>query len=108
MTGSGRLRVLAVSCVIAAAAVLLGGARALAAVHQTEARCSRPVTVARPHEPGHAAAQQRPQGSWRAHTLRAGGCGAWRQVHERMWHRRHMSSAPDQAPANQVPVSRRS
>jgi hypothetical protein len=29
------------------------------------------------------------RGSWRAHTLRAAGCGAWRQVHDRMRHRRN-------------------
>jgi hypothetical protein len=29
------------------------------------------------------------RGSWRAHALRAAGCGAWRQVHDRMRHRRN-------------------
>jgi hypothetical protein len=107
---------LAVSCVIGAAAVFVTGARAWATVHATESRCNRPPAVAPvapqapgaygpampgqgstppghdPVLPGHGvpAAGRRPAaGSWRAHTLRAAGCGAWRQMYERIHHRHH-------------------
>jgi hypothetical protein len=82
MTGSGRLRVLAVSLVLVAGLVFIGGARAWAKMHADEARCTRPVAAA--HYPSAAGRD----GSWRSHTLRAAGCGAWRQMYQRM-HRHH-------------------
>ncbi|GII24204.1 hypothetical protein [Planosporangium mesophilum] len=113
MTRSRRLYALALSCVVAATALLLVGVRAWAkeTVHRTDSRCSRPAVIAtapgrpavapvsapsgRPalapvgpaitHRP--AATGQRPEPrSWRAHTLRVAGCGAWREVHDRIRH----------------------
>lgn len=82
MRGSSRLRLLAVSCVLIAALVFISGAQAWARVHATEARCTRPVAAAHyPSAAGH-------DGSWRSHTLRAAGCGAWRHMYQRM-HRHH-------------------
>jgi hypothetical protein len=86
MTGSSRLRVLAVSFVLVAGLVLVGSARAWARMHATEARCTRPAAVA--HYPSAAGRD----GSWRSHTLTAAGCGAWRQMYERM-HRHHRPPA---------------
>jgi hypothetical protein len=109
MTRSRRLYALALSCVVAATALLLVGARAWAkeTVHRTDSRCSRPAAVtaapgrpiiAAPDGPAVAPVEpaithrpamtgQRPEPrSWRAHTLRLAGCGAWRQVHDRIRH----------------------
>ncbi|HEV7900053.1 MAG TPA: hypothetical protein VGP31_19645 [Planosporangium sp.] len=106
MTGNRRLYALVLSCVIAATALLSVGARAwaTATVHRTEVRCSRPAAVAtaasgpvvsRPERSAAQGPAATGQGlaprSWRAHTLRAAGCGAWRQVHDRMQHRHHDS-----------------
>jgi hypothetical protein len=88
MTGSSRLRALAVSCilagVLAGAVVVFTGVHAWATAHRTEARCLRPRTVAN-HQPGMAAQAPVP-GSWRARTLGIAGCGALREVHDRMRH----------------------
>jgi hypothetical protein len=113
MTGSRRLYVLALSCVLAVTALLFVGARAwaTATARRTEARCGRPaaMVVTRPQRPavnrawpettrgpattGQGPAVAGPESvprSWRAHTLRVAGCGAWRQVHDRMHpHRPH-------------------
>ncbi len=86
MTGSSRLRVLAVSFVLIAGLVFISGARAWARMRATEARCTRPAAAA--HYPSGAGRD----GSWRSHTLTAAGCGAWRQVYERM-HRHHRTPA---------------
>jgi hypothetical protein len=111
MTGSRRLYALALSCALAATALLFVGARAwaTATARRTEARCGRPAAlVAAPPQrpsvnrtepektrgpatpgPGPAMAGPGPvPRSWRAHTLRVAGCGAWRQVHDRMHHHR--------------------
>jgi hypothetical protein len=76
--------------------VFVAGPRAWATVHQTEARCIRSVTLAPAGGHPTTATGRRPTvtggessgGSWRAHTLRVAGCGAWRHMHDRM-HRRH-------------------
>jgi hypothetical protein len=95
MTASRRLYALALACVFAVTALLFTGARAWATAHGSDARCSRPAATApvghRPavnrSEPG--SGQGLAPGSWRAHTLRVAGCGAWRQMHGRMHHRQH-------------------
>jgi hypothetical protein len=83
MTGSGRLRLLVRSCFLAAVALVFTGERAWAKVHQTEAHCLRPATGAT------ATGFQSARDSWRAYTLRAGGCEAFRHVHNRMHNRVH-------------------
>jgi hypothetical protein len=87
MAGSRRPYVFAFSCAVAVTALLFVGARATATatVHRTEARCGRPATVTTAARPAAAVPRTGPAPrSWRAHTLRVAGCGAWRQVHDRM------------------------
>jgi hypothetical protein len=84
MRGSARLRILAVACVLAASVAVLVATRASATVRGVEAGCQRPaVTTLRT---GHHH-RQLPD-SWRGKVFRSAGCGAWRQVHERMHHGR--------------------
>ena len=102
MTGSGRLRVLAVSGIVAVL-VLLAGARAWATVRKAEAGCQRPPVVATaPHHPGavagprgtspvrgvarHPRHQAADRASWRGRILKAAGCQAWREIHSRRHH----------------------
>jgi hypothetical protein len=87
MVGNRRLYALVLSCVLAMTALFFVGARAwaTATVHRTEARCGRPAAAAT------AIRQEQAPRSWRAHTLRVAGCGAWRQVHDRMQHRHRNS-----------------
>jgi hypothetical protein len=143
MTGSGRLRVLAVSGIVVGL-VLLTGARAWATVRRAEAGCGRVAAMAAGHSAGagtavagaarRAGAPQRPaaggrtgvdrpaslsppagsdqsgapdrpsagsagarqhagdRASWRSRMLRAAGCQAWREIHNRRYHAHHTRS----------------
>ena len=84
MTGSARLRILAVVCVLAASAAVLVATRASATVRGVEAGCHRPVVAV---GTGHHH-RQLPD-SWRGKVLRSAGCGAWRVAHQRMRHGHH-------------------
>jgi|tagenome__1003787_1003787.scaffolds.fasta_scaffold20665625_2 hypothetical protein len=94
MTGSARLRVLAVVCVLAASVAVLVAARASATVRGVEAGCQRPgvTTVRTVHH------HRQLPGTWRGKVLRSAGCGAWRQVHERMRHGHHRVQRVSQLP----------
>lgn len=89
MTGSGRLRVLAVSFVLMAAGLVVAGPQAWAAVHDEATRCARPPAVGDAGSVIHSSRTVATHGSWRAHTLGAAGCGAWRQMHAHNHHGRH-------------------
>ena len=113
MTGSGRLRVLAVSGIVAVL-VLLAGARAWATVRKAEAGCQRPPVVATaPHHPGAVAGprgtspvqgvarhprHQADRASWRGRILKAAGCQAWREIHSRR-HHHHVKVSDTELPS---------
>jgi hypothetical protein len=97
----GRVRVVALSCVlVVAAGVLLTGVRAWAAAH-IQAHC-RPAAVApgtpspsrTPSGAGQPAvagpsANRRDDNGWRVRAFQAAGCGTWHHVRTRMRHHRH-------------------
>ena len=93
MTGSARLRILAVVCVLVASVGMLVATRASATVRGVEAGCQRPGVAVRT---GHHH-RQIPD-SWRGKVLRSAGCGAWRQVNERMRHGHHRVNRVSQLP----------
>jgi hypothetical protein len=111
MTGSGRLRMLAVSVVVLGL-VLLAGAQAWATVRHAGAGCDRPAAAT-----GHSGAAAGPRGtsavrgvaarqgprhpagdhaSWRGRMLRAAGCQAWREIRS---HRHHYRASGTAAPS---------
>jgi hypothetical protein len=94
MTGSHRRYALVACCALTAGVLLAGGAKAwaTATVHRTMAQCDRRAVIAAPHASAVPAAggQGREPRSWRVHALRVAGCGAWRQVHDRMHRRQYL------------------